>query len=190
MKQTSILPSFVAAVLVTIITGLIYGTVQQTYRTGANDPQLQLARDIAQAIKNNKPIEKLLPADTLDLETSSGAFVILYDRNGKPVRSNVFLDNTIPQLAPGVLDFTKKHGENTVTWQPRKGIRMAMVIESVSSPEIAFVAAGRSLKETEERETSLRNMIFCAWILCIGVSAIYLVVDHYRSNPNKQLKHV
>jgi hypothetical protein len=37
------------AVAITILAGLVYATVQQSLRQGANDPQIQLAEDTAAA---------------------------------------------------------------------------------------------------------------------------------------------
>jgi hypothetical protein len=44
-----------------------------------------------------------------------------------------------------------------------------MVIESVKSSSIGFVAVGRSLKEVEKRESTLVTMVLVAWLVCVGV---------------------
>jgi hypothetical protein len=46
---------------------------------------------------------------------------------------------------------------------------MAMVVKSVESSGVAFVAVGRSLEEIEKREANLTTMIFMGWILSLAV---------------------
>ena len=46
MKKISFINYSLAIAIITVISGIIYATVQQTYRSGANDPQIQIARDI------------------------------------------------------------------------------------------------------------------------------------------------
>jgi hypothetical protein len=41
-----------AIAIVTILCGLIYVSVQQSHRSVANDPQLQIARDISEGLVN------------------------------------------------------------------------------------------------------------------------------------------
>ncbi len=59
MKLSSVTTYFAAVIIITAIMGLIYVSVQQTYRTGANDPQLQIARDISNHLGNNHSIQNL-----------------------------------------------------------------------------------------------------------------------------------
>ena len=69
--------------IITVIFGVIYATVQQSYRTAANDPQIQIARDINVKLHQGKPIENFF-ADTVDIAQSLSTFVALYDASGKP----------------------------------------------------------------------------------------------------------
>lgn len=169
--KTSILVSHLAElVLFTLVVGLIYISVQQDYRSGANDPQVQVARDIADHLQEGRAIGGLFPADTIDIGRSLGLFAVLYDHAGQPVRSSASLDGQPVLLAQGVLDFTKEHGEDRVTWQPRAGVRMAMVVESVPGSPVSYVAVGRSLQEVEAREHNLLMMSVTGWL--IGVILI------------------
>ena len=49
MKKLNSASHFAALFIVTILCGLIYATVQQSHRSGANDPQLQIALDLKNA---------------------------------------------------------------------------------------------------------------------------------------------
>jgi len=179
MKRTSILTHLAAAIIITGIMMCMYATVQQAHRSAANDPQMQLARDISARLVANKTLNQLLPDDTIDIGTSLGTFVTLYNANGEPVGSTGMLDGKFPQLPKGVFDFAKANMENSVTWQPRASVRMAMVIESVPSPQVGFVAVGRSLQEVETRESNLVKMIFITWIICMGGIAVHWALQNW-----------
>jgi len=120
-------------------------------------------------LKNNKSIDHFMSGDTIEISKSLAIFKVLYDANGQPLQATGLLDGGLPKMPKGVFDFAKSHGENVLSWQPRKEVRMAMVIKSVQSSGVAFVAVGRSLEEIEKREANLVNMIFMGWILCLAV---------------------
>ena len=184
MKKSFLLNYLVTIAIITIIFGVIYATVQQSYRTAANDPQIQIARDINARLHEGNPVESFF-ADTVNIAQSLSTFVALYDATGKPVRSSGYLDGKMPGLPAGVFDFTKSHGEHQVTWQPREGVRMAMVIVSSRASRIGFVASGRSLQEVEVREQDLVMMIFFGWIVCVVVILLYAVLQFYNNRQNK-----
>jgi hypothetical protein len=101
------------------------------------------------------------------------------------------LDGKLPQIPHGVFENAKTNMEDGVTWQPRAGVRMALVVESVSSSQnIGYVAVGRSLQEVEVRESNLVKMILMVWVACIGVILMHFVIQLWfasRENRNKQL---
>ncbi|HYM95414.1 MAG TPA: hypothetical protein VET23_14850 [Chitinophagaceae bacterium] len=175
MKGKKFLTHFAAASIITFLSGLIYVSVQQSYRSGANDPQLRMARDISSAISNNRSSDHLFPKDTVEISESLAEFVILYNSDGNPIQSTGLLNGNMPRLPKGVFDFTRKKKEDVFTWQPRSGIRMAMVIESVQSSRVAFAAAGRSLLEVEKRENNLVKMVLIGWLACLGVVFLHFL---------------
>ena len=111
--------------IITIIMGLMYASVQQTYRTNANDPQMQIAYDVRDQLQKAKAIAF---DDTVDLERSLAVFKEVYDDNGNPLQSTGYLDGKMPQLPKGVFENAKANGENWVTWQPQRNVRMVMGI--------------------------------------------------------------
>lgn len=175
MKRVNFLSHTAAAIMVTILCGLIYAAVQQTYRTAANDPQLQMAKDMTVALNNDRSVESLFPKDTIEISESLAPFITFYNKNGTPLRSSGLLFGKMPVLPKGVFDFTEKNGEDVLSWQPATGVRMALVIESVHSNDVAFVAAGRSLMETEKRESNLVKMVMIGWFLCIGIVGVHWI---------------
>jgi len=179
MKKSNFISHFAALMIITVLCGLIYVTVQQLHRTGANDPQLQIALDLKNAIETDRSTAKWMPGDSIEISKSLSVFKTFYKPNGEPLQSTGFLDGQLPRIPRRVLDFTSKCGEDVVTWQPRHGVRMAMVIEAVSSPEIAFVAVGRSLKDVEKRESTLVTMVLVAWLVCGGVILLHFLLCHF-----------
>src|SRR5690242_2912968 len=111
MKHLSFLTHFAAAIIITGIMVTIYASVQQAHRSAANDPQLQLARDIDKKIQKARPFYQLLPDDTIDISQSLSTFVTLYDWKGEPMQSTGLLDGKLPKLPPGVFDFTRSNKE-------------------------------------------------------------------------------
>jgi hypothetical protein len=166
-------------VIITIIMALIYATVQQAYRSNANDPQTQVAYDLKDQLQKGKPVESLF-RDTLDLEKSLAVFIETYDAHGKPIQSNGYLNGKFPQLPRGVLEYVKEHGEHWVTWQPQPNVRMAMGLLKVNAGPVSYVAVGRSLKETEERVSGLVTMIFISWTICMAIVCINWLIHYFN----------
>ena len=172
-----------AIAIITIIMGLIYASVQQTYRSNANDPQAQIVNDLRDRLHKGRP---LAFDDTVDLERSLSVFKEAYDEKGNPIQSTGFLNGRMPQLPKGVFEYARANGEHWVTWQPDHSIRMAMGIVHVHATPIAYLAVGRSLREVEERVSRLGNMVFTGWILCISVVLINWLVTYYNFIKNNR----
>lgn len=190
MKLPVIFTQLSIAAVITVVMGVLYMNVQQGYRTGANDPQIQLAEDISSSIKLGHSISPFLKDDTVDLSKSLSPFFILYDNDGKPIQSSALLNGKVPQLPAGVLDYVKVHDEDRITWQPQPGARLATVIKKTGSSPVAFVAVGRSLKEVEVRESNLRTTVAGGWIVCmliIGITAIWQLLQRTKMVTQSQL---
>ncbi|HET6994807.1 MAG TPA: hypothetical protein VFI06_07485 [Chitinophagaceae bacterium] len=177
MKQANILTHLSAAIVMTILVAFIYAAVQQVHRSTANDPQLQLSRDISDKISQGGPIDKWFDTDTINISQSLGVFKTLYNYNAEPVISTGLLNGKKPSLPKGVFDFAKSTGENVFTWQPEGGVRVAVVIKSIHSPVYSFVAVGRSLLEVEKRESNLLMMAVISWLLCVGLIMLHWLVS-------------
>jgi hypothetical protein len=171
MKFLFLIPYITAMAVCSLCLGVMYVSVQQNFRSNANDPQLQLATDIRNSLELGQSPEKWLPGN-IDLSGSLSPFVTFYDKNLQPVQSTGFLEGKFPLLPKGIFDFVNQHGEERVSWQPRRDIRMAMIVLAVKAPDIGFVAVGRSLKEVEIRESNLLNMVFVGWLLAMGLIAL------------------
>ena len=129
-------------VLTVALCGLVYLAVQQVLRQSANDPQIQLAEDAANALAQNETTTNILSgAHTVDVGQSLAPFFLIYDDTGKPIASSGLLHGEIPSPPLGVFDYTRTHGQNRITWQPEPTVRIASVIqhEPVEMPDAAVV---------------------------------------------------
>ncbi len=187
VRSSLLITHFIAAIIVTVILLAVYISVQQSYRSAANDPQMQMARDMRIALIKGKSINKFIPADTIDIAQSLSSFTEIFDDSGKPLQSTGYLNESLPQPPAGVFEFTKANNEDILTWQPQPDARMAMVFEKVNAGNIGFVAVGRSLKETELHESNLVKMIGLTWIACMGVLLVHLLTQFYlnKKQPGK-----
>ncbi|PIP30287.1 hypothetical protein COX25_05450 [bacterium (Candidatus Howlettbacteria) CG23_combo_of_CG06-09_8_20_14_all_37_9] len=161
----------------TLLCGIIFVAGWQNYRQGANDPQIQNVNAIADALKENKDNPPESPAERIDLAKNSNEFTIVYDSNKKIIYSNATLNGKDPVIPGGVLDTAKKKGENRITWQPKKGVRLATVVKYYSGSASGYVIAGRSLKETENRIKNLALIIGAGWLVTIA----FIIIS---STPN------
>ena len=145
-------------VAVTLVIAISYIFVQQSYRMGANDPQIMVAHDTAAALGAGTPAEQLVSSETVDPSKSLAPFVIVLDASGTVVSSSMRMDGATPLPPAGVLDTAKSSGENRVTWQPRADARIAAVVVAVKGGLGGYVIAGRSLQAVEARIDQLTQM--------------------------------
>ncbi len=137
------------AVATAAFCALVYVAVQQVERADANDPQIQMAEDAALALNGGAAVDSVVPPTPVDLSASLAAFVVIYDRDGRPLAGSGRLDGRLPDYPKGALDSALQTGENRGTWQPAATVRVASVVVPYAD---GFVMAGRSLREVERRE--------------------------------------
>ncbi|HBG81590.1 TPA: hypothetical protein DDW69_01990 [candidate division CPR2 bacterium] len=154
--------------IATLMSGLIFVAVQQSYREAANDPQIQNAEEIADTLISSIQAPPPSPENKVDFSKSMSVFTIVYDASGNSIYSNAALDGNDPTLPRGVLDNAKKKGETRFTWKPKKGVRAATVIKHYSGQSTGYVLVGRSLKEVEKRELNLAIVVSVAWLSSIA----------------------
>lgn len=154
-----LLPSLV---VLTVACGLLFVGLQQDLRQSADDPQVQLAEDLARRLDAPTDPSGLLTGPTVDLATSLAPFEAIYDTTGRIVATDGTLDGAAPQPPAGVLDTARSAGADRVTWQPRPGVRMAVYAVRWNG---GSVVAGRSLRVVEERIDQVFGLALAAWIV-------------------------
>lgn len=160
------------AVVVTALCGLVYVVGQQNLRQAANDPQIQISEDLAGQLGQKKLPTPQTAIEIIDISKSLSPFVIVYDDRGQAIGSTARLNGKAPTLPKGVLEYTKVHKQDRITWEPQKGIRHAIVVTRVENGIKGYVLAGRSLREVEKREDMLLQQVGLSWIIILAVSLV------------------
>jgi hypothetical protein len=163
------------AVVIVAMCGLVYLAVQQDLRLGGNQPQVQMAEDAAAALARDDAALTVVPSGKVDLASSLAPFMIVYDDAGDIQASSGMLGGQTPPLPAGVLDYTRTHGEDRITWQPAPGVRIAAVVTHFDGPKPGFVLAGRSLREVEKRIDLLGLQVGAAFISALAASLVVVV---------------
>lgn len=151
---------------------LMYLVAQQNLRLGANDPQYQLTTDIASELGNGQTPDHYIPSSTTDMLKSLATYIIIFDDSKNVVGSSVSLDNKTPIPPSGVFQYTKEHGIDSFTWEPKSGIRQAVVMERYEGAHPGYVLVGKSIQQTERRELRMLKIIALGGLLTIILSFI------------------
>jgi hypothetical protein len=161
---------------------LVYLTVQQSLRLGANDPQIQMAEDAASNLNSGASVEAVVPSTKVEIAESLAPFVIVFDDSGKILASSAILHGAAPAYPAGVLDHARQNGQDRVTWQPEVGVRMATVVVPYNN---GIVMAGRSLTEVEQRESQMEQLSVLAmlgiWVATLIVISLGELVGRKKS---------
>lgn len=158
------------AVLCIVIMGTIYVTVQQNYRQGANDPQIEATEEIANAMEQGLGADSIInPDNSIDISKSLSMFLIIFDKDGKMLAGSGKLGDNVPIPPQGVIDYTKANGGDRFTWEPQKGTRVAAIIKKVGDDK-GFVLAAKSLREVEKREQDTLKLVGIGLALCLLLS--------------------
>lgn len=170
--RSSLLWALLPMALSTVCLGAVEVAVQQSYRMPADDPQIQMAQDAA----SNNALAKAAVAALrerypgVDIARSLAPWLAVYDSRGVLIDSSAKLDGYGPVPPAGVFASAAASGEDRITWQPRPGVRAAIVVRETS--DHGFVVAGRSLREVEKRESNLMRMMTIAWGFAIAVCGV------------------
>lgn len=155
------------AISITLLCGVFYLALQQNYRLSANDRQIEISEGIANAINNGDNPARYESSGNLDLAQTLSIFVMMFDENGKLISSTVNLDGKPPVVPNGVFNLTRQKGETRFTWQPKTGVREAVVVNYFKGSKPGFVLVGRSLREVEARIDNLNIIMFLGWATTI-----------------------
>jgi hypothetical protein len=162
-------------VAVTFVCGLIYIVGQQGYRHSANDPQIQLAEDAALALSKGQSPESLIGNNKVNIAHSLSPYLIIFDQSGQPIASSAVLDDHTPQIPAGIFDYTKRHKQDRITWQPKPGVRQAVVVVYFEGEASGFVLAGKSMREIEMRISQLSAICLICWGIALFTIMVVIV---------------
>ncbi len=176
------------ALAITIMSALVYVTVQQNFRMSANDPQIQLVQDAQKDLANGAPAEAFTSQQATDISKSLAPYILVFNEKGETVAGTAALDGQLPKFPSGVFDAAKSRGENRFTWQPKAGIRQAVILDkyeskNASSTTTGFVAVGRSIREIEVRENNLTRMALISWLAALLLTLLSVLLALKKLMP-------
>lgn len=159
-------PWISATILVTLAFASSYAAIQQSQRQSANDPQIQIAQDVAGRLNKGAIPSEVTRGEAVDIKKSLAPFVIIYDQQGKVVAGSGTINKSTPKIPHGVLLVSKDQAYNAITWQPQPNVRIASVTVAANQ---YFVLSGRSLKEVEIRENKTLQLLSLGWLISLIV---------------------
>ena len=89
----------------------------------------------------------------------------------------------LPSPPNGVFEFVRANGGERVTWQPAPGVRIASVVLRSSARPAAFVLAGRSLREVEQREHYVLVAAAATWIIALAAALALILAGELGRRP-------
>jgi hypothetical protein len=167
------------ALVITLLSGLIYTAAQQVLRLSANDPQIQMAQDAAAALTAGASVESLVPATPVDIATSLAPYLVVYDETSRAVAGSARLHGALPALPSGVFEYVRRAGLDKISWQPEPGVRSAAVVAPAGGAHPGFVMAGRSLREVENRIDSLGNLMLVGWWGTMAAALVAVIAAEF-----------
>ena len=183
-----------AALVLTLSFGFAYFVGQQVLRNSANDPQVEIAEGVIEALNQGQDPEAFSSMSPTDMEKSLSPFVIVFDKDGNGVSGTTQLDGQLPTPPKNVFDSVDNVKGSKFSWQPKAGVRIASVIfrykapaiDASSTPSEGYVLAGKSLREVDARIQNLMKLTAVAWVIALLlVWGLILLV-----NRKKQEMHV
>jgi hypothetical protein len=147
----------------TLVLTVTYINEQQILRLGANEPQIQLAIDTANALGSGATSTPIVIGKQVAIEKDLSPYVIIYDEGGKPIAGNGVLHGKLPTPPLGIFDVAKRNGSDLLTWEPEKGVRQAIVVEAIKNDSGGYVLSGRSLTYVEWEEDQLLQRVLLGW---------------------------
>lgn len=175
------------AFVILVFSFAIYAVVQQSLRLSANDPQVELTEEISQKLSEGEiPSAQ---AETVELSKTLTPFIMIFDKDKKLVYSTSVVNGKSATPPMGVLDAAKRFGENRVTWQPTKGVRLATVTRYFKGSNEGYVLVGRSLREVEKRIAKIGSIVLAAAMSALlGSFVLVASTDVVMKSPFQLMK--
>jgi hypothetical protein len=162
-----------SAAALTIAAGLTFLAVQQDLRIGANDVPQQIAEDGVAALNGGAAPAVVVGAGSVPIESSLAPFVAVFDGQGTLLATNGSLDGKPPAPPSGVLRSAQASGRDAVTWQPREGVRIALVALPWNG---GTVIAGRSLRVVESRIDAIQILAAAGLLAGLAILAVVAAI--------------
>lgn len=161
--------------------GTLYAVVHQVVRQSADDPQVQIAQDTAHRLMIDS--EYVLPAmyDRVDMDVDLAPFVIVFDDEAEVMSTTGYMDRRTPVPPLTVFEHAREDGEYRFTWEPAPQVRIAAVLVRYEGARDGYVLSGRSLRETDERLSTMLTIIVSAWIVVASILLFVALIQRPRN---------
>jgi hypothetical protein len=185
------LPGVITTITVAmlVVVGFVYVALQQSYRQGANDPQIQIASDTAMALSSGSQAQGLLgnTSSAIDPSVSLAPFTIIVDETNAVVATNMKIGDSTPLPPKGVLNAASVSHQNRITWQPQPGTRIALIVQGYKhNDRSGYVLVGRSLSEIKARDSSL-FWLSATTAVVVALLGVFATMIHVRKRSTLAL---
>lgn len=178
------------AVATTLVCILMYVTLEQSYRSALNDPQIQIAEDAALRIVAGANPQTLVTKESVDIAASLSPWLAVYDAAGTPVVSTGLLDGDMPRLPSSVFEDLRSRSieqsagyalakESRISWEPMPDVRQAIVIVEAADH---FVVSGRSMREADDRIWQMETTIAFGWVITLLATLLAVWLGSYAQD--------
>ncbi len=137
------------AIIILVVGGVGYLGLQQVYRSGADDPQVQIVDDVARAVEGGVDPAQIIPNPSTDVAVSLSPFLASFSAERVLALSSGVMDGSPINIPADIFAAAKATGEHRATWEPKDGVRVALVVRALKDG--TFIVAGRNLREIENR---------------------------------------
>lgn len=176
--KRSLLPSIIhwipLAVLTVLLCGTLFAAIQSDLRSGADDPQIQMATDARDSLQVGASAQSLVPTTQIDIAQSLAPYLVIYDASGQPVASGATLHGQALTPPSGVFDYARTHSMDRLTWMPEAGVRSAIIVVHYND---GYVLAGRSLRQVEQREDEALLTIGALGVFTLAMTFLATLVS-------------
>lgn len=166
-----------------------YTLVQQSTRLAVNDLPVATAQVVKHQLESGSLPSDVVPTIKSDLRNDSTTFVIVTDNSEHVLAGSATLDGNTSLPPAGTFTFTKDHGSDHFTWQPKSGVRLATYMTKYgNSPNDGFVITGQSLKQAEDRIGTYGWLALAGWLAILAWISLLLLLPYANNSSKKSSK--
>lgn len=161
----------------------VYVVKQQILRRGADDQPEQITVRVCGELAHGADAATVLSGPKQELSSpewlaGTSAFGAVYDADGKALASDATLWGGLPQPPHGIFNVIRDRGLYKVTWQPQRGIRVALTGQPL--PGGGYVLAGQSLIPGEARTARFSTLMRWVWLAMLAGCMVVLMLLRRR----------
>ncbi|MBP9669514.1 MAG: hypothetical protein KBE09_04470 [Candidatus Pacebacteria bacterium] len=166
------------AIIILFIGGMAFLGLQQQYRHGANDPQVQIVDDVARAVEGGVNPAQIIPNPSTDIAVSLSPFLAAFSADRVMTLSSGVVDGSAPTISPDIFAAAKAKGEYRTTWEPKEGVRVALVLRALKDG--TYIASGRNLREVDARISQLHALAWMGIGLALLLTLLFEMFGAWR----------